>query len=66
MDKLEFHLLDTGHFALEEDGDVIAEHIRNFLTVKSSKTRSGDGKPEENNKLSAFAVVGTGQVENVH
>jgi pimeloyl-ACP methyl ester carboxylesterase len=22
--NLEFHLLDTGHFALEEDGDVIA------------------------------------------
>ena len=26
-----FHLLDTGHFALEEDGDIIAEHIRRFL-----------------------------------
>jgi pimeloyl-ACP methyl ester carboxylesterase len=29
--NLEFHLLDTGHFALEEDGDVIAKHIRGFL-----------------------------------
>ncbi len=28
---IEFHLLDTGHFALEEDGDVIAAHIRRFL-----------------------------------
>jgi hypothetical protein len=28
------HLLDTGHFALEEDGDVIAEHIKRFLTTK--------------------------------
>jgi len=27
----EVHLLDTGHFALEEDGDVIAERIRDFL-----------------------------------
>ncbi len=27
----EVHLLDTGHFALEEDGDVIAEHILAFL-----------------------------------
>src|SRR5262245_48478638 len=30
--NIEFHLLDTGHFALEEDGDVIAGHIRRFLT----------------------------------
>ncbi len=28
---LEFHLLDTGHFALEEDGDVVAGHMRRFL-----------------------------------
>ncbi|PHS14128.1 MAG: hydrolase [Blastopirellula sp.] len=28
---LEFHLLNTGHFALEEDGDIIANYIRNFL-----------------------------------
>lgn len=28
----EVHLLDTGHFALEEDLDVITEHIRDFLT----------------------------------
>ncbi len=32
LKNLEFHLLDTGHFALEEDGKVIADHIRNFLT----------------------------------
>ena len=29
--NLEFHLLDTGHFALEEDGKVIAGKIRQFL-----------------------------------
>lgn len=29
--NLEFHLLDTGHFALEEDGDRIADLMRNFL-----------------------------------
>ncbi len=29
--KAEVHLLDTGHFALEEDGDIIATHILNFL-----------------------------------
>ncbi len=28
---LEFHLLETGHFALEEDGDQIARLIRSFL-----------------------------------
>jgi pimeloyl-ACP methyl ester carboxylesterase len=27
----ELHLLDTGHFALEEDGDLIAEEMRDFL-----------------------------------
>lgn len=31
LKDVEFHLLDTGHFALEEDGDVIAEYIREFL-----------------------------------
>ena len=29
--NLEFHLLDTGHFALEEDGGRIAELMRRFL-----------------------------------
>lgn len=29
--KAELHLLDTGHFALEEDGDEIAAFIRTFL-----------------------------------
>jgi len=28
---VEFHLLDTGHFALEEDGPTIARLIREFL-----------------------------------
>lgn len=31
LKHLEFHLLDTGHFALEEDGDKIADLMRNFL-----------------------------------
>jgi pimeloyl-ACP methyl ester carboxylesterase len=31
LKNLEFHLLDTGHFALEEDGARIAELIRGFL-----------------------------------
>lgn len=31
LDNLEFHLLDTGHFALEEDGPLIADQIRGFL-----------------------------------
>lgn len=33
LKNLEFHLLDTGHFALEEEGDAIANHIRRFLTT---------------------------------
>ena len=31
LKNLEFHLLDTGHFALEEDGEVIAGLMRDFL-----------------------------------
>jgi pimeloyl-ACP methyl ester carboxylesterase len=31
LKNLEFHLLDTGHFALEEDGDQIADLMRVFL-----------------------------------
>ena len=34
LKNLEFHLLDTGHFALEEDGEVIADHIRRFFDKK--------------------------------
>lgn len=33
LQTLEFHLLDTGHFALEEEGDEIADHIRRFMTT---------------------------------
>ena len=32
LKTIEVHLLDTGHFALEEDGDVIAGHMRRFLS----------------------------------
>ncbi len=32
LENIEVHLLDTGHFALEEDGDVIADLIRRFLS----------------------------------
>ena len=31
LKNLEFHLLDTGHFALKEDGEVIAALMRDFL-----------------------------------
>jgi pimeloyl-ACP methyl ester carboxylesterase len=31
LKTLEYHLLDTGHFALEEEGDTIARLIRDFL-----------------------------------
>lgn len=33
LQTLEFHLLDTGHFALEEEGEAIADHIRRFMTI---------------------------------
>ena len=31
LKNVDFHLLNTGHFALEEDVDVIAEHVKRFL-----------------------------------
>jgi pimeloyl-ACP methyl ester carboxylesterase len=39
LPKAELHLLDTGHFALEEDGDVIAGLMRTFLAQHVSSTR---------------------------
>ena len=34
LKDLELHLLDTGHFALEEDGDTIARLMRGFLQAR--------------------------------
>lgn len=36
LKNLDFHILDTGHFALEEDGEVIARHILNFMKKNNS------------------------------
>ena len=38
LKDLEFHLLDTGHFALEEDGATIARLIRDFLAKRGIGT----------------------------
>ncbi|MBX7221968.1 MAG: alpha/beta hydrolase [Blastocatellia bacterium] len=37
LKNIEFHLLDTGHFALEEDGEVIAGYIRAFFDQQKIK-----------------------------
>ncbi len=37
LKKIDFHIFDTGHFALEEDGGEIAELMRKFLTKHTSK-----------------------------
>ncbi|MBG6130448.1 pimeloyl-ACP methyl ester carboxylesterase [Aquimarina sp. EL_43] len=37
LKNIEFHLLDTGHFALEEKGDEIAGYILNFLKKNNIK-----------------------------
>jgi pimeloyl-ACP methyl ester carboxylesterase len=37
LKNLEFHLLDTGHFALEEEGDKIAGYILSFLNKNGIK-----------------------------
>ena len=36
LKTIDFHLLNTGHFALEEDGDEIARLIRRFLKAHVS------------------------------
>jgi pimeloyl-ACP methyl ester carboxylesterase len=45
LKNIELHLLNTGHFALEEDGDIIAARIRNFFSKQIGKrirdTRGG-------------------------
>ena len=38
LEDPEFHLLDTGHFALEEDGDTIARLIRRFLGERLNRS----------------------------
>ena len=40
LKNLEFHLLETGHFALEEDADVIAALMRDFLTQQVEPLKS--------------------------
>ncbi len=40
LKNLEFHLFDTGHFALEEDGQEIAKLIRGFLDRNAKKANA--------------------------
>lgn len=47
LNNLEFHLLDTGHFALEEDGPVIAGLMRSFLA------RQVAGAPRQDERVAA-------------
>ncbi len=39
LTNIEFHLLDTGHFALEEDGELIAALIREFMANNVARPR---------------------------
>lgn len=40
LPKAELHLLDTGHFALEEENETIAKHIVRFLGASAVKTKT--------------------------
>ena len=40
LPNAELHLLDTGHFALEDESEAIANHIRRFLDTFADKQRS--------------------------
>jgi alpha/beta hydrolase fold len=46
LKNIEFHLLETGHFALEEDGDTIAAYTREFLNKNFSR-RSEEQLPKD-------------------
>jgi len=35
LKNIDFHILDTGHFALEEDGDIISDLILKFMEKKT-------------------------------
>jgi pimeloyl-ACP methyl ester carboxylesterase len=38
LNNIEFYLLDTGHFALEEEGEAIAGHIQRFFSTHITHT----------------------------
>lgn len=40
LPNAELHLLDSGHFALEDESEVIANHIRRFLDASADRQRS--------------------------
>ena len=40
LKNLEFHLLDTGHFALEEDGGEIVRYMESFLDKQVKRPRT--------------------------
>lgn len=40
LPKAELHLLDTGHFALEEESEAIAGHILRFVNDATAKTKT--------------------------
>ncbi len=40
LPNAELHLLDTGHFALEDESEAIATHIRRFLHASAGKQRT--------------------------
>jgi len=40
LPNAELHLLDTGHFALEDESETIANHIRRFLDATADKQRA--------------------------
>jgi pimeloyl-ACP methyl ester carboxylesterase len=42
LTEVDFHLLDTGHFALEEDGPTIAGLIRDFLNRRVTLAKATD------------------------
>ena len=50
---MEFHLLNTGHFALEEDGPEIVGYMRAFLDQHVRGKQSAGGAAGSNGEVAA-------------
>lgn len=47
LKTLEYHLLDTGHFALEEEGDTIARRMREFFGEHVAREGGGGDRKQQ-------------------
>jgi pimeloyl-ACP methyl ester carboxylesterase len=54
LKNIEFHLLDTGHFALEEKGPEIVGYMRAFLDKNVRGKKSANAAPSASDKIASL------------